>query len=497
MKNFVKILWGVVIITLSTISLAFAYTQEQIEAYQWAYKNGITTQPTIEQAKLNSNLTRQAFAKMVVNYLENVVWMKQSTSNSCSFLDENKITNDLKPFVRKTCAYGIMWSDWKNFNPTQFVDRGQLWTVLSRIIWGDRYNVDGKWYYIYHLNALKDYGIMNKIDNPKVYAKRWDVMIMLKRIYEKSDLDVDNWSQISVSTEGLLLTKDLEVDEDWNVITCLGKNGKKNGKRASYYPNWQVELEGTCKNGQETGKRTYYYENWQIAFEGNMKKTNVEDWKWTYYYESWKKLAEGSFENGIQNGKRTSYYENGKVEYEWSYKNGKKDGKWITYYENGKIEYEENYKNGNFDWEQIHYYQDGSIKNKWNYKDGKLVEEWDKEDIKDWKTTYYYENWNIQAVGNMKNGKQDGKRTLYYENWSIEFELNYKNGVANWKAVSYFKNWKIESEWNMKNDYYDWKRTFYYESWNIAVEWNYKDWKETWKRTYYKENGEIEWEQRY
>jgi len=58
---------------LSAISFTFAYTQEQIDAYQWAYKHGITTQPTIEQAKLNSNLTRQAFTKMVVNYLKNVV----------------------------------------------------------------------------------------------------------------------------------------------------------------------------------------------------------------------------------------------------------------------------------------------------------------------------------------------------------------------------------------------------------------------------------------
>jgi hypothetical protein len=61
------------IVSLSSISCTFAYTQEQKEAYQWAYKYGITTQPTIEDAKMNSPLTRQAFAKMVVNYLENIV----------------------------------------------------------------------------------------------------------------------------------------------------------------------------------------------------------------------------------------------------------------------------------------------------------------------------------------------------------------------------------------------------------------------------------------
>lgn len=185
---------------MSTVSFTSAYTQEQIEAYQWAYKYNLTTQPTIEGARMNSPLTRQAFAKMVVNYLENVVWVNQSTSNSCYFLDEGKITNDLIPYTKKTCAYQIMWFDWKNFNPTQIVDRAQLWTVFSRILWWNSHNVDGKWYYIYHVNALQDVGIMNNISNVLgTPAKRWDVLIMFKRMYEKfgSDVYLNNWGQSS------------------------------------------------------------------------------------------------------------------------------------------------------------------------------------------------------------------------------------------------------------------------------------------------------------
>lgn len=185
MKKIFSLLWGISIVALSAISCTFAYTQEQQEAYQWAYKYGITTQPTIEAANLNWNLTRQAFAKMVVNYLENVVWVKQATSNSCYFPDESKITNDLKPYAKKTCSYKIMWSNGTAFKPTDSVDRAQLWTVLSRILWGDEYNNNWKWYYIYHLNALKQNWIMNNINNPQAYAKRWDVLIMLKRTYEK------------------------------------------------------------------------------------------------------------------------------------------------------------------------------------------------------------------------------------------------------------------------------------------------------------------------
>ena len=184
MKRIFNLVWGICIVALSTISCTFAYTQEQQEAYKWAYQYGITTQPTIEAAKLDKNITRQAFSKMVVNYLENVVWVNQTLLNSCSFPDESMITNDLRPYTKKTCAYKIMWSDWKSFNPSNLVSRAQLWTVFSRILWWDLYNNSWKGYYIYHLNALQYNGIMNNISNPTSYVKRWDVLVMLKRMYE-------------------------------------------------------------------------------------------------------------------------------------------------------------------------------------------------------------------------------------------------------------------------------------------------------------------------
>ena len=186
MKKVFSVLWGIVVTALSTVSCTFAFTQEQQEAYQWAYKYWLTTQPTIESARMYSPLTRQAFSKMIVNYLENVAWIKQPISDSCYFVDEQKIIDNLIPYTKKTCAYKIMWADWKSFKPTDSVDRAQLWTVFSRILWWDEYNNTWKWYYIYHLNALKFNWIMNNINNPAgSYAKRWDVMIMFKRMHER------------------------------------------------------------------------------------------------------------------------------------------------------------------------------------------------------------------------------------------------------------------------------------------------------------------------
>ena len=190
MKRIFSLLW-IGIITLLSISYTFAYTQEQREAYEWAYKYGITTQPTVEAAKLDWKLTRQAFSKMIVNYLENAVWIRKSVPDSCYIPDESQIISNLRPYVKKTCAYGIMWQSGANFRPMNSLTRAHLWTVLSRMVWWDEYNSTWKWYYIYHLNALKYSGIMNRIDNPQEYTKRWDVLVMLKRIYEKFGSNID------------------------------------------------------------------------------------------------------------------------------------------------------------------------------------------------------------------------------------------------------------------------------------------------------------------
>ena len=237
MKNFSKLLWWISIIVLSAVAWTFAHTQEQQEAYQWAYNYGITTQPTIEEARLDDNLTRQAFAKMIVNYLENLAWVNL-TQNSCNFPDESKIVDDLKNFTKKTCGSEIMWKDGTAFNPTDLLSRAQLWTVLSRILRWDQYNSNGQWYYIYHVNALQDAGIMNNISEVNTPAKRWDVLIMLKRMYEKFGSSVYMNGGQSTDTNPVYKPinqfSDDEVISDWEHIT--------------YYDDWKIATKMNFKN---------------------------------------------------------------------------------------------------------------------------------------------------------------------------------------------------------------------------------------------------------
>ena len=281
MKKIFSILWGISAIVLSAISCTFAYTQEQIDAYQWAYKYGITTQPNIEAAKLNWNVTRQAFAKMVVNYLENVVWVKQTTSNSCKFTDESKITNDLRPYTKKTCAYDIMGSNWSDFRPMNPLTRAQLWTVLSRILRWDEYNNGGKWYYIYHLNMLKEKWIMNSTKNPDAYAKRWDVLVMLKRMYEKFGSNVHmNWGNTSSNSSNIInagtgdnsFSFSAENDDDDYISTVYDNSNviytSKDGTKYYYDDKFLNMLKDTADKKWESDLTAYlkieaeYFKNW-------------------------------------------------------------------------------------------------------------------------------------------------------------------------------------------------------------------------------------------
>jgi len=82
--------------------------------------------------------------------------------------------------VTKACQLGLMGVGIEKFNPNGIVTRAEFGTVLSRALWGDEYNGADP-YYKDHLQALKDEGIMNIIDNPNMKEVRGYVMLMMMR----------------------------------------------------------------------------------------------------------------------------------------------------------------------------------------------------------------------------------------------------------------------------------------------------------------------------
>ena len=61
----------------------------------------------------------------------------------------------------------------EKFNPTDTVTRAQFGTVLSRLLYGNLYNTQKKnQWYVQHLEALNNAGIMKKIDDPNMKELR-------------------------------------------------------------------------------------------------------------------------------------------------------------------------------------------------------------------------------------------------------------------------------------------------------------------------------------
>jgi hypothetical protein len=54
-------------------TLSDGLTPEMHDAYKWAYKNGITTMPTVLQADMYGPLDRISMAKMLSQYAINVL----------------------------------------------------------------------------------------------------------------------------------------------------------------------------------------------------------------------------------------------------------------------------------------------------------------------------------------------------------------------------------------------------------------------------------------
>ena len=178
-----KYLIGVWILFISSISFLFAYDQELIWAYNYAYNVGITTMPTIDQANMNGKLIRAHMAKMMSNYATEILNLIPNTWKVCDFDDLSWQTEEIKWFIIQSCQLWLMWVGLTSFDPQWEVTRAQFGTVLSRAMYGEMYN---GWepYYVKHLDKLKADGIMKDISKPTNPEIRWYVMLMMKRADE-------------------------------------------------------------------------------------------------------------------------------------------------------------------------------------------------------------------------------------------------------------------------------------------------------------------------
>ena len=161
------------------------FSDEQNQAYIWACEKDITTIRVVEKARLNDPLTRAELAKMMAMYATKVLGKQIVTTGEVNYADVDSSLGDLADFIKLAYQLQIMGIDangnaLEKFNPHALVSRAEFGTVLSRVLFGAKYNQDGEKWYEKHLNALKEAKVLSNT-TPTLQELRGWVMLMMMR----------------------------------------------------------------------------------------------------------------------------------------------------------------------------------------------------------------------------------------------------------------------------------------------------------------------------
>jgi len=110
---------------------------------------------------------------MITQYAVKVMKKKVNTKLSCSFPDIIHESAEMQFYIKTSCQLGLMGREAdglsikKSFDPKQNVTRAQFSTVVSRMLYGEKYNTKNfLLWYARHLQALHTAGIINDINKP-------------------------------------------------------------------------------------------------------------------------------------------------------------------------------------------------------------------------------------------------------------------------------------------------------------------------------------------
>jgi len=182
-----------VIVPLITKQNMRKYSELVINSYIWAFENDVTTVWEFDKANPEWYVLRWHLAKMMVNFSANVLWREIPIDIpvSCEWEDDSSEweSSEIKFYAKKACALWIMWIKVKKFEPNKTVSRAEFGTVLSRVLWWDKYDVRNPTrknrYYARHLQILKEKWIMSQTENPldRIELRKW-IWVMLRRVQE-------------------------------------------------------------------------------------------------------------------------------------------------------------------------------------------------------------------------------------------------------------------------------------------------------------------------
>ncbi len=233
-------------------------------------------------------------------------------------------------------------------------------------------------------------------------------------------------------------------------INRYNRNGNKEGRWITFYPDGKKHTEANYKDGRLEG----YYKEYDrvgnltlVLFYRDGKLVDLTEGNDTIatpvdirnkYDEEGNLVESGAYRNGVPIGIHRKYNKEGKVIGARIYDNngkvvaegivtekGEKEGKWKFYYENGQVRAEGRYVRNMRTGTWKFYDRNGRIEQTGSYRNGKPEGTWQ----------WFYEDGTLRREEEYFNGKEDGHYVEYDRDGNMIAEGNYIEGEKDgiWK----------------------------------------------------------------
>jgi antitoxin component YwqK of YwqJK toxin-antitoxin module len=196
------------------------------------------------------------------------------------------------------------------------------------------------------------------------------------------------------------------------------KDGVPNGIRKVYYPNGNVQWDGTFVNNKWVGQLKKYRTDGKLHCIKKLREDSITA-DIEYYHRSGKLLSNCISINDKCNGEAKQYYSTGELYACKMVKDDADNGPQTIYYRSGVVKKFWEAKDGKIHGKYKTYYKSGRTKLIQHYKDGILHGIVKK----------YRRNEKLRVKEMFENGKRHGKRTTYYNNTNVCEEKNYQQDV--------------------------------------------------------------------
>jgi len=205
------------------------------------------------------------------------------------------------------------------------------------------------------------------------------------------------------------------------ILNSTDKEGRKQGRWITKYPNGNIRYEGSFRDGYPVGEFRRYYDDQSLnsimVFANKGKEADakiffpdgspaasgkyinqMKEGKWKFYSSTIPGylINEEEYSKNMKNGLSRKFFTDSTIAETVIYLNDKKEGEWIQYYASGKIFLKANYTSG----------------------------------LLNGKFEVWYENGNPEISGSYQNNFREGQWIIYNEDGSKKYELNYKLGMT-------------------------------------------------------------------